>query len=117
MIFLQVSQENVWMLIPDGTRNMKGVKQKYSGSLISMCKWHFLLIKIHKQAANVNGFCDSSWIFTFLDKWCIGRQSSFKITQSKLWKVSTALDMPFPGNFYISTHITDPSKIMGLTYH
>lgn len=49
-----------------------------------MREWHFLLIKIHKEAANVNGFCDGCWIFTFLEKWCIGKQSSFKITQSKL---------------------------------
>lgn len=49
-----------------------------------MCEWHFLLIKIHKEAANVNGFCDGCWIFTFPEKWFKDRKSSFKITQSKL---------------------------------
>lgn len=82
-----------------------------------MREWHFLLIKIHKEAANVNGFCDGCWIFTFLEKWCIGKQSSFKITQSELQKVTTALEIPFPGNFHISTHITDPSRLMGLACH
>lgn len=52
--------------------------------MLNFNEWHFLLIKIHKEAANVNGFCDGCWIFTFLEKWCIGKQSSIKITQSKL---------------------------------
>lgn len=55
------------MLVGDWMGNIKGLKQRYSGHWISMREWHFLLIKIHKQAANVNGFCEGCWIFTFLE--------------------------------------------------
>lgn len=84
MIFLQVSRENMWMLVLGWMGNIKGVKQGDSGCWISMREWHFLLIKIHRQATNVNGFCDGWWIPTFLEKRCMGGQSAFKITQAKL---------------------------------
>lgn len=102
------------MLVQDWMGNIKGIKQRYSGCWISLLEWHFLLIKIHKEAANVNGFCDGCWIFMFLEKWCTGKQSCVKITQSKLQKVTTALEIPFPGNFHISITYHRPFKTNGV---